>query len=147
MCKSHDLIFSFAFSTRLWKTCGLLQKIRLNFRPPYRAKYPRGKSIYFLAYNSCKRSLPQAGEGGPHGVLKWCEASFGVLGLRWMRMLSESKLTFYRKIVYAEGILIRHLLCPWLRKRHLLLLREGFTQKNFHQKSKCCYPALKCVFF
>ena len=56
-------------------------------------------------------------------------------------MLSESKLTFYRKIVYAEGILIRHLLCLRLRKRHLLLLREGFTQKNFHQKSKCCCRA------
>ena len=83
-----------------------------------------GKSIYFLAYNYCKRSLPQVGEGGPHQ--------------RWIRMISESKLTFYRKIVYAEGILIRHLLCLRLRKRHLLLLREGFTQKNFHQKSKCC---------
>ena len=30
----------------------------------------QGNSIYFLAYNSCKRSLPQVGEGGPHGVLK-----------------------------------------------------------------------------
>ena len=33
-----------------------------------------------------------------------------------------------------SSILIRHLLC----KCHLLLLREGFTQKNFLLKSKCC---------
>ena len=51
-----------------------------------------------------------------------------------MRMLSESKLTFDKKIVYAEGILIRHLLCRRLRKCHLLLLREGFTQKIFIKK-------------